>query len=90
MYILAELETSRPICCWGVACDAICGARNGPGIDDRPCAHGLPHAGENNAAWGVLGHIYDISITYTKTQQLARRLNNLADTATQFASKSEV
>jgi hypothetical protein len=78
VHLSAAVWSLARLCCWSTTYDPICWAGNGPGIDDRPSGRSLPRAGEINAACGAPGHLYDISMTYTKTQSLTRRLNNLA------------
>jgi len=50
--------------------DAICEARNGPGIDDRITRWVEGREVQNCASCGLREPFYDISTTYTKTQQL--------------------
>ena len=60
-----------------VTYDALCGAGNGPGFDDRSRGQGNDRPRRKYASCGLPEAPYDKSITYTKTQRLTPSLNDL-------------
>jgi len=50
--------------------DGHSGAGNGPCCDDRCASQAQLHPPQDRASWSLPGPLYDLSSTYTKTQQL--------------------